>query len=153
MLAAMTRRGRWSHEDGAELIEFALVLPMMLLVMFGIIDFGLLFQRYLVVTNAAREGARVAVLPGYTDADVQARVAQYLTAAGLTEAAPPPTIEQSVACAGGQSISVERVTVQYPYSYSVVGTLVGYFGGTQFTSTGLRAVAAMRSEFAAGGGC
>jgi Flp pilus assembly protein TadG len=121
--------------------------------MFGIIDFGLLFQRYLVVTNAAREGARVAVLPGYTDADVQARVAQYLTASGLTGAAPPPTIEQLVTCAGGQSISVERVTVQYPYTYSVVGTLVGYFGGTQFTSSGLRAVAAMRSELAASGGC
>lgn len=149
----MTRRDRWSGEDGAELIEFALVLPLMLLVMFGIIDFGLLFQRYLVVTNAAREGARVAVLPGYTDADVQARVAQYLTAAGLTESAPPPTIDQSVTCAGGQSVAVQRVTVQYPYSYSVVGTLVGYFGGTGFTRTGLQAVAAMRSEVAASGGC
>ena len=149
----MTRRNRWSGEDGAELIEFALVLPLMLLVMFGIIDFGLLFQRYLVVTNAAREGARVSVLPGYTDADVQARVAQYLTASGLTESAPLPTIELSVTCAGGQSVAVQRVTVQYPYSYSVVGTLVGYFGGTGFTRTGLQAVAAMRSEVAASGGC
>ena len=33
--------------------------------MLGIIDFGFLFQRYEVVTNAAREGARVAILPGY----------------------------------------------------------------------------------------
>jgi Flp pilus assembly protein TadG len=153
MLAAMTRRERWSREDGAELIEFALVMPLMLLVMFGIIDFGLLFQRYLVVTNAAREGARVAVLPGYTDADVQARVGQYMTAAGLTETAPAPTIERTVTCAGGQSIGVQRVTVQYPYTYSVVGTLVGYFGGTGFTRSGLRAVAAMRSELAASGGC
>jgi Flp pilus assembly protein TadG len=153
MLAAMTSRNRSSGEDGAELIEFALVLPLMLLVMFGIIDFGLLFQRYLVVTNAAREGARVAVLPGYTNADVQVRVAQYLTAAGLTDTAPPPTVEQLVTCAGGQSIAVQRVTVQYPYSYSVVGTLVGYFGGTGFTRTGVSAVAAMRSELAASGGC
>ncbi len=52
--------------------------------MFGIIDFGLLFQRYEAVTNAAREGARIAVLPGYAQADVQARVTQYLAAAGLT---------------------------------------------------------------------
>ena len=51
--------------------------------MFGIMDFGLLFQRYETVTNAAREGARVAVLPGYAQADVQARVTQYLAAAGL----------------------------------------------------------------------
>ena len=47
------------------LIEFALVFPMLLLVMLGIIDFGRLFQRYEVLTNAAREGTRVAVLPGY----------------------------------------------------------------------------------------
>ena len=60
------------------------MFPTLLLVMLGIIDFGFLFQRYEVVTNAAREGARVAILPGYADADVQARVNQYLTAGGLT---------------------------------------------------------------------
>ncbi len=38
---------------------------MLLLIGFGILDFGILFQRYEVITNAAREGARVAVLPGY----------------------------------------------------------------------------------------
>ena len=65
-------------------IEFAFVFPTLLLVMLGIIDFGFLFQRYEVVTNAAREGARVAILPGYGNADVQARVNQYLTAGGLT---------------------------------------------------------------------
>ena len=41
------------------------MFPTLLLVMLGIIDFGFLFQRYEVVTNAAREGARVAILPGY----------------------------------------------------------------------------------------
>ena len=51
---------------GAELIEFAFIFPLLLLVCLGIVDFGLLFQRYEVLTNAAREGARVAVLPGYT---------------------------------------------------------------------------------------
>ena len=75
---------RLACDKGAELIEFALVFPLLLLVMFGIMDFGLLFQRYETVTNAAREGARIAVLPGYAQPDVQARVTQYLAAAGLT---------------------------------------------------------------------
>ena len=61
-------------ERGAELIEFAIVLPVMLLIVMGIVDFGFMFQRYVVLTNAAMEGARVAVLPGYQTADVQARV-------------------------------------------------------------------------------
>ena len=50
------------------------MFPLLLLVMLGIMDFGFLFQRYEVVTTAAREGARVAILPGYQDADVRARV-------------------------------------------------------------------------------
>ena len=59
------KRGR--SEDGAQLVEFALVLPLLLLVVLGIAEFGFIFQRYEVITNAAREGARLAVLPGYDD--------------------------------------------------------------------------------------
>ncbi len=55
-------------EHGAELIEMAIVTPLLLLLVFGIVDFGFLFQRYVVLTNAAVEGARVASLPGYTAA-------------------------------------------------------------------------------------
>ena len=51
---------------------------MLLLVVLGIAEFGFIFQRYEVVTNAAREGARMAVLPGYTTADVDARVRVYV---------------------------------------------------------------------------
>ena len=50
-------RRLWACERGAELVEFAFVFPTLLLVMLGIIDFGFLFQRYEVVTNAARERA------------------------------------------------------------------------------------------------
>ena len=53
---------RCSSEKGAELVEFALVFPMLLLVVMGIIDWGLVFSRYEVLFNAAREGARVSVL-------------------------------------------------------------------------------------------
>ena len=60
----------------------------MLLIALGIFDFGILFQRYEVVTNAAREGARIAVLPGYADADVDARVRQYVQAGGLFRRTP-----------------------------------------------------------------
>ena len=44
-------------ERGAALVEFALALPMLLVVLAGIVDFGFVFQRYEVITNAAREGA------------------------------------------------------------------------------------------------
>jgi hypothetical protein len=49
-------RKRVRSERGAELIEFALTLPLLLLLVLGIIEFGFLFQEYEVVTNSAREG-------------------------------------------------------------------------------------------------
>ena len=61
MVKRLFRRRR--SERGAELIELALVLPILLLVFAAIVDFALMFQRFLVVSNAAREGARIAVLP------------------------------------------------------------------------------------------
>ena len=76
-MATLTRKPRWHSERGAELIEMVVVLPLLLLVMFGIIDFGFMFQRYVVLTNAAMEGARVAILPGYTTADAEDRAESY----------------------------------------------------------------------------
>ena len=74
---------RARSERGAELIEFALVFRLLLMVVLGIVDFGFLFQRMEVVTNAAREGARIAVLPGYLEADVRARVCNFVQTGGI----------------------------------------------------------------------
>jgi len=90
------------------------------------------------------------VLPGYADADVQARVTQYLTAGGLTAAATVsvgPT--ESVAIAG-QCISLRPVTVGYPHDFMFVGAIIGFFGGPSLASRTLHATASMRSEIAAG---
>jgi hypothetical protein len=147
---------RWTKrrrsERGAELIEVALTLPLLLLVVLGIIDFGFLFQRYEVVTNAAREGARVAVLPGYGDADVAARVEQYLTAAGLTAAHDPPVVDHPPPVAvGGYCAAVTSVKVTYPHTFSFVGGIAGYFGEGGFTTRTLQATAEMRNEIPAAG--
>ena len=84
------RRGACVRTKGAELIEFAIVLPICCCSLLGIVDFGFLFQRYEVVTNAAREGARVAVLPGFDDDDVQSARGQLpAPASGLTAAGRP----------------------------------------------------------------
>lgn len=147
-LAPLNGRSRFADESGAELIEFALVFPLVLLVALGILDFGLLFQRYEVVTNAAREGARVAVLPGYLDADVQFRVSQYLLAGGLTGPAVTTVGAPEVLAVGGQCVTVRPVTVSYPHTYSFVAGIASYFGG-DFALTNLRATVAMRNEFPA----
>jgi Flp pilus assembly protein TadG len=148
------RRSLWACERGAELVEFAFVFPTLMLVMLGIIDFGFLFQHYEVVTNAAREGARVAILPGYADADVQARVTQYLTAGGLTGTATVTVGAPQAISVGSQCISVRPVTVSYQHQFLFLGPILGLMGivggGGTLADRTLNATSSMRSEIAAG---
>jgi Flp pilus assembly protein TadG len=146
-MATLTRvRRRGGDDTGAELIEFALVLPILLLVIAGIVDFGFLFQRFQVVTNASREGARLAALPGYTPADVEARVQNYLTSGGLTAVAVAPPVCAPQVLPGGQSVNVTAVTVEYPSQFSFIGPFAAMFGGSGWTTITLRATSAMRRE-------
>lgn len=50
------------NEKGQTLVEFALVLPVLLLLLLGIIQFGIIFSAHIAITNAAREGARIAAV-------------------------------------------------------------------------------------------
>lgn len=54
--------------DGQSLVEFALILPVLLLLIIGIIEFGWMLNGQITLTNAAREGVRAAVVQGETDA-------------------------------------------------------------------------------------
>src|SRR5690606_36837106 len=84
MASVRSLRARLGSNSGAELIEMALVLPLLLVIILGIFEFGFLFRELLVVTNAAREGARAGLLPGYEDdANVTARIQQYMDASGV----------------------------------------------------------------------
>ena len=138
-------------EKGAELIEFALVFPMLLLVVLGIIDWGLVFSRYEVLFNAAREGARVSVLPGYTDADVVTRVDQYIQGIGLNPANVDAVVgAPEVLDIGAVCISVQPVTVSYVHSFYYLGGIMNYFGlGGSFGTKTLTATASMRDEASA----
>jgi Flp pilus assembly protein TadG len=137
-MAAMTRRLR--SERGAELIEFAVVMPILLLIVAGIIDFGMMFRTYEAVENAAREGARVGVLPGYADVDVQSRVDAYLTASGLTGTHATTVQNVTVATTAG-TFTARSVTLSYTYNFVV---LPGF--GTKFGSIDLKARSVMRTE-------
>jgi hypothetical protein len=151
-LAKPSRSGVWACEKGAELIEFALIFPTLLLVILGIMDFGFLFQRYEVVTNAAREGARIAILPGYDGANIQAnaqaRVNQYLVAGGLPGTATVNVGAVQTIDIGGQCINVRPVTVAYNHNFLFLGPILGLMGGTGLSNKTLHATSAMRSEIA-----
>jgi Flp pilus assembly protein TadG len=138
---------RCADDRGAELIEFAMVLPMFLVIFAAMIDFGFLFQRYEAVTNAAREGARVGVLPSYGTADIQDRVNSYLTASGLdsTAAVTTPTFCDET-LPNGLVVPFVKVLVTYPSSFIFMGPFAGLIGGAAPGAVSLRAQSVMRVE-------
>lgn len=150
MLRRVRLRRLVRSESGAELIEFALTLPLLLLIVIGIIEFGFIFREYEVVTNAAREGARIAILPSYADADVVARVEDYLETAGLdlddADVDPGDAVPTDI---GGVCVSLVPVTVEYSHDVPFLSAITQYFGSTIGTIT-LRATSSMRTETSAG---
>ena len=152
---------RWLHragqEKGAALVETAFVLPIMLLVCVGILEFGRAYQTWSVVTNAAREGARVAILPEYPDTSVTTRVRTYLKNGGLPASIVDDTTKTKVLitattipvdAAGTVTASAARIVVEYPFEFMVlqpVAQLVvnGSTAGAPFT---MRMTTIMRNE-------
>lgn len=103
---------RYKRKDGQSLVEIALVLPVLLLILTGIIDFGMLFNNYLIVGNASREGARSAAV-GSTDEQIRTvvyNVASTLDSSRLTITITP---DQTTGRTTGDSVAV---TVEYEYN-------------------------------------
>lgn len=94
-----TRPGRLADDDGASAVEFALVVPLLLLVVFGIINFGVLFSQQITFNNSVREGARRAVVndpasPRSCDG-ILASVKNDLSGLGINKTAVQVKITQS----------------------------------------------------------
>jgi hypothetical protein len=139
-------RRKGKGEGGQTLVEFTLVLPIFVLVMFAIVDFGLAFHAWITVTNAAREGARVGAVRA-TNADIEQRVrdtAQTLDQANLSVA---PSCPPSPACPGQPGGSV---VVDVSYRYSLITPLADLLnlvsGGTIPSTLTLSSTADMRLE-------
>ncbi|MBL8137481.1 MAG: pilus assembly protein [Acidobacteria bacterium] len=144
-MATLTGAPRWKSERGAELIEMVVVTPLLLLLLFGIIDFGFLFQRYVVLTNAAMEGARVGILPGYTAADAQTRATTYASTGGIPGAVTAVATTVNLPAAGGSTWPGVQVTVTHVYTYPYIGPLIGLVNGS-LASVTLTASSTMRRQ-------
>jgi TadE-like protein len=131
-------RRQMLRERGAAAVELALVLPLLLLMVGGIIDFGRFFYTQNIVVNAAREGARSRAL-GYTTGASTTRVQQSL----LGVQTPLPTPSYWLVQGAGPTLTVngncpsspgpldrQRVTVTVPgFKYMVLEPVSKLFGG------------------------
>jgi Flp pilus assembly protein TadG len=137
---------RLRNQRGAALIETAIIIPLVLLVSVAIFEFGRAYQTWQVLTNAAREGARVAVLEGYTDDQVTTIVRDYMTGGRLTNASGASiTIVRNVPF---MSSTASRVTVDYPFQFMVLNPVARMVQGNSSLGTPLtmQSSALMRNE-------
>jgi Flp pilus assembly protein TadG len=115
-------------ERGQAMTEFALVLPVLALLLFGVIQFGITFNNHITVTDAARAGARkAAVSRGSADPNRTVEAAVRASAAGLDQSQLDVVVDSSFQ--RGTDVSV---SASYPYSISLLGLVVK---SGQLTST------------------
>jgi Flp pilus assembly protein TadG len=95
-----------SRFKGTAVVETAIVFPLLLLLMLGVIQYSWLFLKAQQITNAARSGVRAAIRYGATEPDVTLAVTNALAATGMTVALPPvitPSIDPGV----GNDVTVQ----------------------------------------------
>jgi|SRR6478609_1199642 len=128
-------------DRGASAVEFAIVLPVLFLVIAGIVDFGRYFFTQIQVTNAAREGARAAVvLPNPAATDMTAITQRAL--AGV--AGVPSTAATVLTTCPAASPSNASVRVTANFSWIVMGPAIRLVGGNWGLSGPVQATGVMR---------
>ena len=121
----------------------AVALPLLLLVVMGVVDFGFLFQRYVVLTNAAMEGARVGCA-GYSLGDAQSRATAYGQPGGVPGSVTDAS-DRSLPGAGGDVVAGAERGGHARVSYQFIGPISGLFGGS-FSSVTLTAHSTVRRQ-------
>jgi Flp pilus assembly protein TadG len=144
---------KWNDQRGGALIEFAIVLPLLLLLVGGIVDFGILFYNKQVLTNASREGARAGIVYQLDSAgnkiipDIEKIVSDYCNDNGdqklwtfgeylLT------TTTSNVALIYPADLTV---TVSFKYTF-LMSSLLNIFGGNFGPNLDISAVTIMKME-------
>jgi len=125
------------HRRGAAAVEFAIVAPVFFLMILGMVEIGRAIMVQQIITNASREGARLAVLPQQTTAGVETRVAEILQSAGISGA------DVQILDIAGNTMNPEtaeygdviNVTVSVPFSEVSWLPASKYLSGKELTAT------------------
>src|SRR5215203_5979003 len=131
---------RIRNQRGAALLETAITIPLILLVSVSIFEFGRAYQTWQVLTNAAREGARVAVLPESSDAQVKQIVRDYMVGGRLVGATSATVSVERTVPFGTRTAS--RVTVAYPFNFTVLNPVIKLIKAGSTTGKGTTTMSA-----------
>ena len=133
------------NQKGAALVEFAIVLPLLLVLVFGMIEFSIMFYDKAVITNASREGARAGIVYDFPDristGDIETIVGNYCSGRLITFGS---TNQETTTVSGPCTNAGDTITVSvtYPYDFLVLPNFITTLAG----SIDLSAVTTMRCE-------
>jgi Flp pilus assembly protein TadG len=119
----MTKRlSTLRNDDGQAITEFALVLPILMAILLGIIQFGIIFNNYITLTDATRAGARKAAVSRFlNDNGASAKTAVEDSAQGLDQSVLDPTISVTASPDWSTAGNQVTVTASYPYTINILG--------------------------------
>ena len=141
LIRRRTEKGQ-RGEKGQALVEFALLVPIFLMLLFAVVDFGMGFHSWITVTNSAREGARIGAVAA-TEQQIIDRV--HDTATLINE-----DTNMDVLVTNAQGLPGESVVVQVDYDYDLItplASLVAFLTGDIIGPTlELSSTAEMRLE-------
>ena len=138
---------RFRNHRGNALIETSITIPIVLLICVGIFEFGRAYQTWQVITNAAREGARVAILPDATEGKVFDAARNYMKGGQLQKWESAKISLEPTVPFGSNTAS--RVTVTYPFDFTVLNPVIQLIkqgSGTGKGTTYMTSSALMRNE-------
>ena len=133
-------------QRGASAVEFAIVLPLLVLFVFGIIEFGIIFYDKAMITNASREGARKGIVfrdPRVTVGEIQSVVNNYCSGKLITfgtNTGPTITVP-SGECVNHNDQLIVNVTYQYDFLL-----IPNFIGGVLPNNISIGAITEMRCE-------
>lgn len=140
MLLKQSKRRHGHGEKGQALVEFVFVLPLFLVLVLAVVDFGMGLHAWISVTNGAREGARLGSVEA-TAGEIETKVRQVTN-----------TLDQSkltVTTTNAQGDPGEGVTVKVDYKYKLItplGGIIGVLGGSIGSTLDLSSQSEMRLE-------
>jgi Flp pilus assembly protein TadG len=109
-----------NDEQGQAMVEFALVLPILVLLLFSVIQLGMVYKNYLALTDAVRAGARKAAVARLSS-DPQGTAVSAVDAAAADLDASKLGVQVDSTWQQGQDVTV---SASYPYDISVLGIVV-----------------------------
>jgi Flp pilus assembly protein TadG len=115
----LRRRSSFRSEKGQTMVEFAIALPVLCLILFAVIQFGIVFNNYIALTDATRAGARKAAVSRQTGNPQGACIDAIKASSGLDQTKLAPSCTSSWLRASDVTASAT-----YPYSINLLGIVV-----------------------------